>query len=260
MVTIKFCTCHESYAVVARAKFCSDMITYNWVILKPIFHRIWITMKNSFVKWALCDRCKYVIRMMKWLHNHSKTKHIGTVCILYGIFCMCVCVPILWVILYDICLCVCICMYRNIKKNTCITHIVILDHVCLSSFLGLTVKTKKNKNKIQIQKWNGSRPGTRLYFWTRRKIPAMGDYISYITPSRRKMSSISYRRSVHQKEFRGFLLSVFYIYFFSVFLWFYYQFTMHSHDACNNFLRVGFTSAAAAKQLDECGLTMNNST
>ena len=31
--------------------FFSDMITYDVVILKPIFHRIWIT-KKSFVKWA----------------------------------------------------------------------------------------------------------------------------------------------------------------------------------------------------------------
>ena len=40
-----FCTWHDSYAVVACAKFCSDMIPYNGVTLKPIFHWIWIRSK-----------------------------------------------------------------------------------------------------------------------------------------------------------------------------------------------------------------------
>ena len=51
VIALKFCTWHDS-AVMARAKFYSDMIHYNKITLKPIFPRIWITMEKSFVKWA----------------------------------------------------------------------------------------------------------------------------------------------------------------------------------------------------------------
>ena len=37
VITMKFCTWHDSCAVVACAKFYSDMIPYNGVTLKPIF-------------------------------------------------------------------------------------------------------------------------------------------------------------------------------------------------------------------------------
>ena len=40
-------------AIVACTKFCDDTIAYNGVILRSIFHRIWIIMENYFVKWAL---------------------------------------------------------------------------------------------------------------------------------------------------------------------------------------------------------------
>ena len=37
-------------------KFCSDMIPYNGITLKPIWHRIWITIAKSCAKWAPdCD-------------------------------------------------------------------------------------------------------------------------------------------------------------------------------------------------------------
>ena len=51
VIAMKFCTGHDSCAVVGCAKFCSDMMSYNGVTLKPIFHPIWITMEKSFVKW-----------------------------------------------------------------------------------------------------------------------------------------------------------------------------------------------------------------
>ena len=44
-----FCTCHDSCAVVACAKFYSGMIHYSGGTLKPIFNRIWITMKKKTV-------------------------------------------------------------------------------------------------------------------------------------------------------------------------------------------------------------------
>ena len=40
VITMKFCTWHESCAVVAHAKFCNDMVPYCRIILKPIFHQI----------------------------------------------------------------------------------------------------------------------------------------------------------------------------------------------------------------------------
>ena len=53
VITMKFCTWQDSFAVVPCAEFCSDMIPCNGVTLKPVFHKIWITMKISFMKWAL---------------------------------------------------------------------------------------------------------------------------------------------------------------------------------------------------------------
>ena len=49
-IAMKFCTWHDSCAVMACAKFSSDMMPYNGVTLKPIFHQIWIMMEKSFVK------------------------------------------------------------------------------------------------------------------------------------------------------------------------------------------------------------------
>ena len=51
-IAMKCCTCHDSCTFVACATFCSDMIPYNWVTLKQLFHRIWIMIEKSFVKWA----------------------------------------------------------------------------------------------------------------------------------------------------------------------------------------------------------------
>ena len=52
LIVIRFCKWHDSCAVMACTKFCSIMIPYNGVTLKPIFHPIWITMETSFVKWS----------------------------------------------------------------------------------------------------------------------------------------------------------------------------------------------------------------
>ena len=49
---MKFCTWRSSCAVGACVKYHSDMIPYNGVTLKPIFHGMWITMEKSIVKWA----------------------------------------------------------------------------------------------------------------------------------------------------------------------------------------------------------------
>ena len=43
---------HGMTFVLSCAKFCSDMTPNNGVIVKQLFHRIWITMVKSVVKWA----------------------------------------------------------------------------------------------------------------------------------------------------------------------------------------------------------------
>ena len=47
-----FGTWHDSWAVVACAKFCCDVIISNWIRAKWNFHHIWIVMKKSLVKWV----------------------------------------------------------------------------------------------------------------------------------------------------------------------------------------------------------------
>ena len=50
MIATKFCTWHDSCAVVACAKFCCDMITSNWITAKGNFHKIWNVTEMSLVK------------------------------------------------------------------------------------------------------------------------------------------------------------------------------------------------------------------
>ena len=45
VIAIRFCTWHDSCAVVACEKLCNDMIPINGFILESIFHRIWMTTK-----------------------------------------------------------------------------------------------------------------------------------------------------------------------------------------------------------------------
>ena len=47
---MKFCTWHDSCAVMICAKFCSDMVFCNGFTPKPVFCRSWITMVKLFVK------------------------------------------------------------------------------------------------------------------------------------------------------------------------------------------------------------------
>ena len=49
VIAMKFCTWHDSCAVMPCAKFSSDTMPYNGVKLKPIFHQM---MEKLFVKWA----------------------------------------------------------------------------------------------------------------------------------------------------------------------------------------------------------------
>ena len=62
VIAMKFCTWHDSCAVVACVKFCSNIKYYNGVTWKPIFHWIWITMEKSFIKWALAHSCDFTLK------------------------------------------------------------------------------------------------------------------------------------------------------------------------------------------------------
>ena len=51
-IDTKFGTCHDSFAVVPCAKFCSDPCISIWMRAKWNFHHIWIVMEKLLVKWA----------------------------------------------------------------------------------------------------------------------------------------------------------------------------------------------------------------
>ena len=51
-IASNFCTCHNSTAVVACAKFCSNHFIKNWMRAKQNFHRIWIMMELSWLVWS----------------------------------------------------------------------------------------------------------------------------------------------------------------------------------------------------------------
>ena len=48
----KFCTWHDSCAVVACAKICCDLMASNGITIRRSFHRIWTAGKKSLVKRA----------------------------------------------------------------------------------------------------------------------------------------------------------------------------------------------------------------
>ena len=52
VIATKFCTWHDSCAVVACAKFCCDLMASNGIMARRSFHRIWIAGKKPLVKRA----------------------------------------------------------------------------------------------------------------------------------------------------------------------------------------------------------------
>ena len=51
-IVTKFCTWHDSCAVVSCAKICCDLMVSNGITARRSFHRIRIAGKKSLVKWA----------------------------------------------------------------------------------------------------------------------------------------------------------------------------------------------------------------
>ena len=53
-IATKFCTCHDSLAVMACAKFCSDCYVRIGIRAKWIIRQVWIVMGKSLVRWVPC--------------------------------------------------------------------------------------------------------------------------------------------------------------------------------------------------------------
>ena len=69
VITAKFCTWHNSYAVEAYAKFCSDLMS-NLINDILIFHRIQIVIKTLLVKWACYHAAFYWIFVSRPVVTH----------------------------------------------------------------------------------------------------------------------------------------------------------------------------------------------
>ena len=65
VIAMKFCIGHDRWIDMTCAKLCSDVMPCNGVIPKPIFHRIWLTMKKvremGPISWVYvnCDMNQY---------------------------------------------------------------------------------------------------------------------------------------------------------------------------------------------------------
>ena len=71
-ITTEFCTCHDSKAVMACAKFCSDHCIRIWMISKWNFYTIELQWKNSEMRprVLLWSTCMYMIHVICcWLQN-----------------------------------------------------------------------------------------------------------------------------------------------------------------------------------------------
>ena len=80
VIATKFCTWHDSCAVVACAKICCDLMASNGVMARRSFHRIWIVGKKTLVKrapgellpqhqWVLSNLAKRIASTMKTQQN-----------------------------------------------------------------------------------------------------------------------------------------------------------------------------------------------
>ena len=67
VIALEFDTWHDSCVIMPFARFGSDIISNNWVTLKPSLHRIWIMVKKSFASGPLF--CRWV-----------RPKHVSSRC------------------------------------------------------------------------------------------------------------------------------------------------------------------------------------
>ena len=76
VIATKFCTWHDSCAVVACAKICCDLMASNGIIARRSFHRIWITGKKSLVKRAPGDVINDVMNVHLYNCSHNVMIHM----------------------------------------------------------------------------------------------------------------------------------------------------------------------------------------
>ena len=70
----KFCTCHDSSAVVPCAKFWSNLMAITWIILKCNFHLIWnVHEKNHLHNWFHSHQVKCIKQLMSISSAHALT-------------------------------------------------------------------------------------------------------------------------------------------------------------------------------------------
>ena len=66
VIVTKFCTWHDSCAVVACAKICCDLMASDGITARRSFHRIWIAGKKSLVKRAQGPHVPLSVIMTSW--------------------------------------------------------------------------------------------------------------------------------------------------------------------------------------------------
>ena len=83
VIAMKFCTWHDSSAVVACSEFSSDVITCNGVTLKPNVHQIWIMMEKivgeingwAMVSYGMSLAFSVFWRKLSLLYQHHTVPH-----------------------------------------------------------------------------------------------------------------------------------------------------------------------------------------
>ena len=76
MIATKFCTWHDSCAVVACAKICCDLMASNGVTARRTFHRIWIAGIKMLVKQAPGSRFNIKMTSYRYRKSHCGDKTI----------------------------------------------------------------------------------------------------------------------------------------------------------------------------------------
>ena len=72
MIATKFCTCHDSYAVMACAKLCCNLLKINWVTANWIL----LNVTRDSVSW-LSFQLKFVSEIAHWLASEVRHHHPG---------------------------------------------------------------------------------------------------------------------------------------------------------------------------------------
>ena len=74
-------TCHNNTALLLCAQFHSDHFATTWMRAEWNYHRFWITMEKSFVKWAPGQRTRNIIfipqTLERWTLSAEFSQRIG---------------------------------------------------------------------------------------------------------------------------------------------------------------------------------------